>query len=141
MRNHIAAAALAAAALALAAAVTACGPSSSSAAAPKPKAPHAASHRAKARPKAHASPACKRTTTFDYIIRTVWPPLAPSADEIGNTDYATCTSSLGDFDATAGQAAGECTTIALASDNPGYNVNAAPAPPLNDVIESAGPGC
>jgi hypothetical protein len=42
---------------------------------------------------------------------------------------------------TAGQASSECTTIALASDNPGYNVNAVPAAPLKDVIESVGPGC
>jgi hypothetical protein len=82
-----------------------------------------------------------RTTTFDYIERTVWRPLQPSADEIGNTDYATCTSSLASFAAEAGQADGECTTIALASDNPGYNANATPAAPLHHVIESAGPGC
>jgi hypothetical protein len=113
---------------------------------PKPAAsaaPASASHGAK--PTAHAraapSPACTLTTTFDYIIRVVWPPLQPQADEIGNTDYSDCTSSLADFAATAGQADGECTTIALASDNPGYNVNATPAPPLKDVIKSAGPGC
>jgi hypothetical protein len=47
---------------------------------------------------------------------------------------------LSSFAATAGQADGECATIALASSNPGYDVNAVPAPPLKDVIESAGPG-
>jgi len=87
------------------------------------------------------SQSCKLTTTFDYIERTVWPPLAPSADEIGNTDYVNCESSLAEFAATAGQAQGECTTIALASDNPGYNADANPAPPLKHVIASAGPGC
>jgi hypothetical protein len=102
-----------------------------------PAVPASASHAAK--PKAHVkavpSPSC---------TRTVWPPLQPQADEIGNTDYtdhAACADSLSTFASEAGQADGECTTIALASDNPGYNVNATPAPPLKDVIESAGPGC
>lgn len=63
------------------------------------------------------------------------------ASEIGEVDIEYCTSSLTDFQQTAGQAAGECTTIAWAKDNPGYDVNAVPAPPLKHVIESAGPGC
>ena len=141
MRNHIAAAAIAAGALAL---VTACASSSSSAAAAaaaaaaaKPKASHSASHH----PKAHASPACKRSLLPAYIIRDSDPGASIMADEIGATDEENCTSSLADFAATAGQASGECTTIALASSNPGYDVNQVPAPPLRDVIESAGPGC
>jgi hypothetical protein len=100
---------------------------------------HAASAKAKA--KAAPSPSCTRTTTFDYIERTTEPGLQPQADEIGNTDYSDCTDSLTNFQAEAGQADGECTTIALASSNPGYNADANPAPPLRDVIESAGPGC
>lgn len=36
---------------------------------------------------------------------------------------------------------GDCVTVAYASSNPGYNLDADPAPPLNDVIASAGPGC
>jgi hypothetical protein len=56
-------------------------------------------------------------------------------------DGADCTPTLQEFQETAGQAQGECTTIALASDNPGYNAAAFPAPPLRDVINSAGPGC
>jgi hypothetical protein len=88
--------------------------------------------------KPSASPSCTLTTTFDYIERTTEPGLQPQADEIGNVD---CTGSLSDFAAEAGQAEGECTTIAVASDNPGYNVNEIPAPPLKGIIESAGPGC
>lgn len=132
MRNHILAASLAAVL-----SVTACGSPSSATAAAHTAATPAASHRTKASP----SRACKRTTTFDYIERDDDPGASIMADEIGNTDYADCKSSLADFAATAGQAPGECTTIALASDNPGYNVNAIPAPRLKDVIESAGPGC
>lgn len=87
------------------------------------------------------SASCKLKTTFDYIVRDDLPGASVQAQEIGNVDLANCTSSLADFAATAGQADGECTTIALASKNPGYDVNAVPAPPLKDVIESAGPGC
>jgi hypothetical protein len=79
--------------------------------------------------------------TFDYIERDVDPEAQTLAQEIGNCNLATGQSSLADFQQTAGQAPGECTTIALASDNPGYDVSAVPAPPLKDVIESAGPGC
>lgn len=87
------------------------------------------------------SPSCTLMSTFDYIERTVRPGIRTSADEIGNVDYADCTGSLADFAAMAGQADGECATIALASDNPGYNVNETPARPLKGVIESAGRGC
>lgn len=141
MRNHIAAAALAAAALALVTACTSSPSATATATATKAKAPHAASHRAKARPKAHASPACKRSLLPTYIVRDDDPGASALAGEIGATDEENCTSSLADFASTAGQAQGECTTIALASDNPGYNVNQVPAPPLKNVIESAGPGC
>ena len=137
MKRTLAAVGIAAAAFLLAA----CS-SSSTAAAPAvvgPATAHATA--AAAHAKATPSPSCRLTTTFDYIERTVWPPDPPQADEIGNTDYADCESSLADFAATAGQAQGECTTIALASSNPGYNVNASSAAPLKGVIESAGPGC
>jgi hypothetical protein len=41
------------------------------------------------------------------------------AQEIGNCDLATGQDEFQVFAQTAGQAPGECTTIALASDNPG----------------------
>jgi hypothetical protein len=91
--------------------------------------------------KAAPSPPCKLKDTPTYIVRDDDPGASVLASDIGNADYVTCTTALADFAATAGQASGECTTIALASDNPGYNVNAVPAPPLKGVIESAGPGC
>lgn len=90
---------------------------------------------------AKPSPACTLKTTFDYLVRDDDPGAQVQAQEIGNVDIVNCADSLSNFAATAGQSAGECTTIAKASDNPGYNVNAVPAAPLKDVIESAGPGC
>jgi len=62
--------------------------------------------------------ACKLKVTFDYLVRTTEPGLAASAQEIGNVDFIDCTPTLQDFAQTAGQAQGECTTIARASRNP-----------------------
>jgi hypothetical protein len=133
MKRLLLAAALTAAALPLAA----CGAgASSSASSSAPAAPASAPAAAAA-----ASASCKLKTTFDYLERTTEPGLQPQASEIGNADYAACADSLATFRQEAGQADGECTMIAKASDNPGYDVNADPAPPLKDVIMSAGPGC
>ena len=118
--------------------LAACGSATSSS---SPAAPPSPAHAAVAKAKAAPSPSCKLTTSFDYIERDDDPGASVMADEIGNVDYSNCTDSLTDFAAEAGQADGECTTIALASKNPGYDVNEVPAPPLKDVIESAGPGC
>jgi hypothetical protein len=88
-----------------------------------------------------AAAPCKLKTTFNYIVRTTEPGMLAQAQEIGNVDLGNCTAALQDFTATAGQAQGECTTIALSSDNPSYNVNASPARRLRKVIMRAGPGC
>ena len=104
-----------------------------------PAASAAVSHAAK--PKAKPSPSCTLPDTPTYIVRDDDPGASVIASDIGNADYATCTTMLSNFAADAGEAPGECTTVALASDNPGYDVNEIPAPPLKDVIEAAGPGC
>lgn len=128
-------AALAAASLALAA----CGSSSP----PSPAAAPATREAPVAAPKAPApSPSCTLPATPSYLIRTTEPGTTPVISEVGNADLADCTPTLKDFAATAGQGPGECDTIALASDNPGIDVyTSTAAPPLKDVIESAGPGC
>lgn len=114
------------------AAVAGCGGSPTATASP------AAVHSAATAP----SPSCTlKAGGPDYIVRDDLPGASVMATEVGNVDFADCTNGLTDFAATAGQAPGECTTIALASSNPGYNVNAVPAPPLKDVLQSAGPGC
>lgn len=125
--------------LATAAVTAACSSGSPTASAPAATTAAAAP----ASPAVVASASAKGCTgpTFDYIERDDLPGAQILAQEIGNCDLATGQDSLANFQQTAGQGAGECTTIALASDNPGYDVNAVPAPPLKDVIESAGPGC
>lgn len=132
--NRTLAAVASAAVLSLAAAGCAAGAASGTTA----SSPPAAATRA-ASPSPSAS--CAPKTTFDYIERDDDPGASVQADEIGNVDLENCTPSLSNFKAEAGQAPGECTTIALASDNPGYNINTTPAPTLKGVIESAGPGC
>jgi len=134
MRTRILAAALAAAS---AAALAACGSGAATSAAVPPPAAGPATAAAKAAP----SPSCALKDTPTYIVRDDDPGASVLASDVGNADYGNCTTMLSNFAATVGQAAGECTTVALASDNPGYNVNAVPAPPLKGVIMSAGPGC
>jgi hypothetical protein len=102
-------------------------------------APAAATQSPPASPAASAS--CALRTTFSYIVRTTEPGQPAIAQEIGNVDLGNCTPTLSDFAQTAGQAQGECTTIARARANRGYNVNASPAPPLRKVLMRAGPGC
>jgi hypothetical protein len=114
-------------------ALAGCSAASSSSSSSAPAAA-VTTHKAKPKP-------CKLKTKFDYIERTTEPGIQAQALEIGNVDLVNCTASLKDFQATAGQADGECTTIAKASDNPGYDAEAIPAPRLKHVIESAGPGC
>lgn len=90
---------------------------------------------------ASSAPPCTLVTTFDYIVRTAIPGLPPDAVDIGNVNLEDCTETLKDFQVTAAQGKGDCTQIALASDNPGYDVNAPDPPPLKHVIDQVGPGC
>lgn len=108
---------------------------------PSSSAPPAGAQQAQAAPSPSPAASCKLKTTFDYLVRTTEPGLQPQAQEIGNVNLAACTDALADFAATAGQAPGECTTVARVADNPGYNPDAVPAPPLRHVLQSAGPGC
>jgi hypothetical protein len=124
------------AALAAALAVASCSAAASSTAA----APAASHPAAKATAKASPKPGCTASTA-NYLVYSSEPGTTPAVGETGSCDLATGQPVLAGFAATAGQAPGECTTIALASSNPGYNVNAASPAPLKGVIESAGPGC
>jgi len=94
-----------------------------------------------ASPSPSPSPSCTLADDQDLIVRDDDPQASIIASEIGEADLGNCTTTLSSFAETAGQAEGECTTIAWARDNPGYDVDTVPAPPLKHVIESAGPGC
>jgi len=84
---------------------------------------------------------CPLQVTTDYIVRYVDQGQPASAATIGNVNYSTCSSTLSTFQQEYGNTPGECVQIAKASDNPGYDVNATPAPPLTDVIQQVGPTC
>jgi hypothetical protein len=124
--------------------VVACGCSSSS----KPAArPNGIANSSKATSFPTIPGQCPSTARFDYIERTTSPGFPALATVIGNVNVNDCKSALAEFRSNAPNAEGDCTTIALASDNPGYEqkyifvVYQPPPPPLNKVIESAGPGC
>lgn len=82
----------------------------------------------------HVSVVTPCTSQPNYIERMTEPGLLPSATEV-------CMGTLSDFPHEVGIGSGECTQIALASNNPGYDVLARPASALKDVITQAGPGC
>lgn len=91
--------------------------------------------------------ACRaRKPSGDLYVRTAEPGLAAQAQEIGgewNWDYTTsqCLDALNFTVATAGTAAGECTTAGYVADNPRYDAAAVPAAPIRHLAGEAGPGC
>jgi hypothetical protein len=111
----------------------------------------AAQAKAKASAAARASAAesacyARTAASGDIYVRTVISGLATEAQELGGGyawDHATgqCLNSVDYTIASAADGPGDCTTVGYKADNPGYDVNEVPAPPLRDVIESAGPGC
>jgi hypothetical protein len=91
-----------------------------------------------------ATPSPKPTScppTRDVIV---WMriPGSPNAAELhGNYFQRTCQTTFEWVKETSGTDTGDCTEAAWASDNPGYNVDATPAPRLKKVQVSVGPGC
>ena len=135
MNIKILAAPAGAAAILVIAGCSASTPGASSSGSPTPAAV------AKGSPSASSS-GCALKVTHDYLVRTTEPGTPATVDEIGNVDEVNCTPALQNFASEAGTAQGECTSIALASKNPGYPVNTTgPAPRLQHIIMTAGPGC
>jgi hypothetical protein len=76
----------------------------------------------------------------------IQPGQAPVAQELGgewvwNVSLDKCLTSVQMIIATAPTVAGDCTQVGYAADNPGYDVNAASAPPLKHVAAQKGPAC
>ena len=96
----------------------------------------------KAAPKTAESSAARNCPpTRDVYVRYVDPGLPASASDLGNYDVLTCETTFDSLEATSPMEAGYCTTAAWASNNPGYNVNATPAAPLQDIEVAVGPAC
>lgn len=88
-----------------------------------------------------APTSCALTSKADVIERIITPGSPATAQRLGSVDLVNCRSV---FDALKDETStdpGYCTTAAWAADNPGYNVDAVPAPPLKNVQAVAGKGC
>jgi hypothetical protein len=83
----------------------------------------------------------------DVYVRQLAPGSPWSAQQFqrGNWDWdataGQCLSSVQVEMLTAPTVAGMCTQVGYVSQNPGYDVNAIPAPPLKDVAAEKGPAC
>jgi hypothetical protein len=66
------------------------------------------------------------------------PPVPDFATEIGDADLVHCKPTLDGWRDWEQTGAGYCSKIAWASDNPGYDINVRPAPPLKKVIDEVG---
>jgi hypothetical protein len=94
------------------------------------------------------APAASCSPGPDLIVRTVAPGAQPTAQAMGS--YRTgngCQPTVDLLRQTSPTGPGYCTTVALASDNPGYEEqyiyapSPPPAPPLQHVILAIGGGC
>lgn len=132
---------IAACVVGLAAACSSATPAvSSPAAAPAGSTPAAASL-APSTAAAAPSPTCDPSKEPDVIVRYTVPGLEDSAQELGGWDLETCQVDIDKIMSTMPTGDGYCAQIAWKSDNPTYNVDATPAPPLRKVIEAIGAGC
>lgn len=84
-------------------------------------------------------PSCTPSAA-NVIVRIVGPG-ATSVEELNAEDVLHCQPTIELIRQTAPQGAGWCTTVALAADNPGYDLRATPPPPLRHVVASIGGSC
>jgi hypothetical protein len=96
---------------------------------------------APAGPSTDTTAGCELAPGPQYLVRSVFPATPAVVTVVGDADRVDCQPVLDTFTEGVGQEPGECTTLALASDNPGYDLNTPNPPPLTNVIHSAGPGC
>jgi len=106
----------------------------------------AAQAKAQARTQAAAAACAEKAPGPDTYVRTVDPGEGTVAEDTGgawqwNYGKGQCMSAVQYALSQAVPFGGDCVTVAYAKDNPGYDTGSDPAPPLNDVIASAGPGC
>ena len=77
----------------------------------------------------------------DVIFWSVVPSTPPTAAVLGQYTGTNCQSTIDFVRTTSPTGDGDCTLLALQSDNPGYNVNAAdPVPRPRHVFLAVGPG-
>lgn len=95
-----------------------------------------------------AADACdnRRDASGDIYVRMIQPGISPQAQELGgerrwDSTINKCLTSVQLMIATAPHTPGTCTQVGYVADNPGYDVNAASAPPLKNVVAETGPAC
>jgi hypothetical protein len=74
-------------------------------------------------------------------VRYVVPRVVDSAQLLGSVDLGSCRPTVQTLQDTSPKGSGYCTQVALASDNPGYDVNATPPAALKKVIVAVGGAC
>lgn len=84
---------------------------------------------------------CSLQVTRDVLLRVAGPQEPAETQRLGDVDFVHCRHTVDDVSTLAPQAPGYCSTVAYASDNPGYDENQVPSRPLQAVIASSGPGC
>jgi hypothetical protein len=75
------------------------------------------------------------------IVRYVAPGQPATAQVLGNYNLQNCEPTFQTLQDTSPTGDGYCTEAAWASDNPGYNADATPAPRLKNPQVSVGPAC
>lgn len=88
-----------------------------------------------------APAACTMTSSGDIIERRVTPLGPATAEQLGSVDLVNCVATMSELAKETSTDPGYCTTAAWAADNPGYNPDAVPAPPLKKIQAQAGMGC
>jgi hypothetical protein len=81
---------------------------------------------------------CDMPTTRDLIIWERRPQILDNAYEVGDADLSQCKPTVDTWPANEPTGPGYCSKIAWASDNPGYDTDVRPAPPLKKVVEEVG---
>lgn len=96
-----------------------------------------------AAPKMPDVPGCTPTQGEDLLVRVIAPGVPAFTTLLGDKSVTVrgCEPTITVQERTAPKGPGYCTQIALARDNPGYDVSADPAPPLRKVIMQVGGGC
>jgi hypothetical protein len=84
---------------------------------------------------------CSLKPQGDIIERIVVPGQPATAQQLGGVDLRNCTLTFSDLADETSKDPGYCTQAAWLSDNPNYDVNAVPAPPLKKIQAQAGQAC
>jgi hypothetical protein len=88
----------------------------------------------------------RKAASGDIYVRMQTAGTATVAQQLGggwvwNGSTHKCLTSAEMMMASAPLVPGACTWVGYVADNPGYDVNGTPAPPLENVVASAGPAC